>query len=89
MINNSYRGSKLIFNGQRAIDDTEPDDVIKSVWVSTALALILSLPSLAVFLSLLHLTNNVLVGGVTGFTTHFILLALSPRTSEVLLSLFD
>ncbi len=52
-MNNSYHGSKLIFNGQRAIDDTEPDDVIKSVWVSTALALILSLPSLAVFLTLI------------------------------------
>jgi hypothetical protein len=88
-MNNSYQVSKLIFNGQRTNEDTEPDDVIKSVWVSTALALILSLPSLAVFLTLLHLTNNILVGGVAGFATHFILLALSPRTSEVLLSLFD
>jgi hypothetical protein len=87
-MNNSYQVSKLIFKGQRVNDGTE-DDVIKSVWISTALALILSLPSLAVFLTLLHLTNNILVGGVTGFTTHFILLALSPRTSEVLLSLFD
>jgi hypothetical protein len=88
-MNNSYQVSKLIFNGQRANDGTEPDDVIKSVWISTALALVLSLPSLTVFLTLLHLTNNVLVGGVTGFATHFVLLALSPRTSEVLLSLFD
>ena len=88
-MNNSYQVSKLIFNGQRANDCTEPDNVIKSVWVSTALALILSLPSLAIFLTLLHLTNNILVGGVTGFATHFILLALSPRTTEVLLSLFE
>ena len=88
-MNNSYQVSKLIFNAQRANDGTEPDDVIKSVWVSTALALVLSLPSLAVFLTLLHLTNNILVGGVTGFATHFILLALSPRTSEVLLYLFE
>ena len=88
-MNNSYQVSKLIFNGQRANDGTEPDDVIKSVWVSTALALILSLPSLAVFLALLHLTSNILVGGVAGFATHFILLALSPRTTEFLLSLFE
>ena len=88
-MNNYYQVSKLIFNGQRANDGTEPDDVIKSVWVSTALALILSLPSLAIFLTLLHLTNNILVGGVTGFATHFILLALAPRTTEVLLSLFE
>ena len=88
-MNNSYQVSKLIFNGQRANDGTEPDDVIKSVWVSTALALILWVASLAVFLALLHLTSNILVGGVAGFATHFILLALSPRTSEVLLSLFE
>ena len=88
-MNNSYQVSKLIFNDQCANDSTAPDDIIKYVWVSTALALILSLPSLAVFLTLAQLTNNILVGGVTGFTTHFILLALSPRTSEVLLSLFD
>jgi hypothetical protein len=88
-MNKSSQGSKLIFNAQRTDDDIAPDDVIKSVWVSTALALILSLPSLAIFLGLLHWTNNILVGGVMGFTTHFILLALSPRTSEVLLALFD
>jgi hypothetical protein len=50
-MNNSYQVSKLIFKGQRVNDGTEPDDVIKSVWISTALALILSLPSLAVFLT--------------------------------------
>jgi hypothetical protein len=88
-MNNSSQCTKLIFNGQRANDDTAPDDVIKSLWVSTALALILSLPSLAVFLSILQWTDNILVGGVAGFTAHFILLALSPRTSEVLLSLFE
>jgi hypothetical protein len=88
-MNNSSQRTKLIFNGQRANDDTAPDDVIKSLWVSTALALILSLPSLAVFLSILQWTDNILVGGVVGFTAHFILLALSPRTSEVLLSLFE
>jgi hypothetical protein len=35
------------------------------------------------------LTNNVIIGSLTGFATHFILLAVSPRTSEALLSLFD
>ena len=88
-MNNSSQRTKLIFNGQRANDDTAPDDVIKSLWVSTALALILSLPSLALFLSILQWIDNILVGGVAGFTAHFILLALSPRTSEVLLSLFE
>jgi hypothetical protein len=83
-MSNSLRGSRLVFSEQRLKDYT-----IQSIWVSTALALILSLPSLGIFLGLIHLTNNVIIGSLAGFATHFILLAVSPRTSEALLSLFD
>jgi flagellar biosynthesis protein FliR len=85
----SYTKSKLVFGTQRALENTSPDTALKSFWVSTALALILSLPCLAIFLGLLHLTDNIVIGVVTGFTTHFVLLALSPRTSQILSSLFD
>jgi hypothetical protein len=85
----SYTKSKLVFSRQRALDNTSPDTALKSFWVSTALALILSLPCLAIFIGLLHLTDNMVIGVVTGFTTHFVLLALSPRTSQILSSLFD
>lgn len=80
---------KLVFNGQRAQDNASPYALLKSLWVSTALALILSLPSLAIFLGLLHLTDNMIIGTVAGFTVHYVLLALSPRTSQILSSLFD
>lgn len=80
---------RLVFNGQRALDNASPDTVLKSLWVSTALALILSLPPLAIFLGLLHLTDNMIIGTVAGFTAHYVLLALSPRTSQILSSLFD
>jgi hypothetical protein len=78
--------SRLVFSRQRALDT---DTALKSFWVSTALALILSLPCLAIFLGLLHLTDNIIIGVMTGFTAHFVLLALSPRTSQILSSLFD
>ena len=80
---------RLVFNGQRALDNASPDTVLKSLWVSTALAMILSLPSLAIFLGLLHLTDSMIIGTVAGFTAHYVLLALSPRTSQILSSLFD
>ena len=86
---NSRAKSRLVFSRQRALGNTSPDTALKSFWVSTALALIFSLPCLAIFLGLLHLTDNVIIGVVTGFTTHFVLLALSPRTSQILSSLFD
>lgn len=81
--------NKLVFNRRRALDTASPDAVLKSLWVSTALAMILSLPSLAIFLGLLHLTDNMIIGTVAGFTAHYVLLALSPRTSQILSSLFD
>jgi hypothetical protein len=81
--------NKLFFNRQRALATASPDAVLKSLWVSTALAMILSLPSLAIFLGLLHLTDSMIIGTVAGFTAHYVLLALSPRTSQILSSLFD
>ena|SRR5215211_5722204 len=83
------RTSKLVFISRRIDNWTTPDDMLKSTWVSTAFALMLSLPSLGIFLGLLSLTNNIIVGSLSGFTVHFILLALSPRISQALLSLFD
>ncbi len=84
-----FYSKKLVFNRQRALDKASPDNLLKSLWVSTALALILSLPSLAIFLGLLHLTDNMIIGTVAGFAAHYVLLALSPRTSQILSSLFD
>ena len=83
------RTPRLVFSSRRINNERTPDDVLKSIWVSTALALVLSLPSLGIFLGLLCLTNNIIVSSLSGFTIHFILLALSPRLSQALLSLFD
>jgi hypothetical protein len=83
------RTSRLGFNSRHVDNGTTPDDMLKSIWVSTALALMLSLPSLGIFVGLLSLTNNIIVGSLSGFTVHFILLAISPRVSQALLYLFD
>jgi hypothetical protein len=51
------RMPRLVFNSRRINNERTPDDMLKSIWVSTALALVLSLPSLGIFLGLLCLTN--------------------------------
>jgi putative Mn2+ efflux pump MntP len=81
--------TKLVFSSRRINSETTPDEVLKSIWVSTALALMLSLPSLGIFLGLLLLTNNIIASSLSGFTFHFILFALSPRISRELVSLFN
>jgi hypothetical protein len=88
-MSSNIRVSRLIFTNQRLNEAGSPAGMLKSMWVSTAIALILTLPPLGIFLGLLHFTNNMILGSMIGFATHFTLLAFSPRTSEALLSLFD
>jgi hypothetical protein len=88
-MSSSVRISRLVFSDRRSNEVGSPAEELKSMWVSTAIALILTLPALGIFLGLLHLTNNMIVGSMIGFATHFTLLAVSPRTSEALMSLFD
>jgi hypothetical protein len=88
-MSSSIQVPRLDFSDRRSNEVGSPAGELKSMWVSTAIALILTLPALGIFLGLLHLTNNMILGSMIGFATHFTLLAFSPRTSEALISLFD
>ena len=87
-MDSTQNGSKPIFAHQRSQNIT-PDILVKSFWVSTCLALILTLPPLAVFLSLVHGNDNILMGSILGFGLHFILFAFSGKISNALSSLLD
>ena len=80
--------SKLVFASQR-IDNVDPDVVVKSFWVSSALALILTLPALGIFLGFYYNGGNLIIGAVVGFGLHFALLALSERITSLLSKLFE
>ena len=58
--------------------------VVNTVWVSTFLALILTLPALGIFLGIYFTTSNLVVGAVVGFGIHFVTLAFSERISKKL-----
>ena len=81
--------TELKFQSQR-IDQLPPDILIKGGWVSTAMALILTLPPLALFIGL-HQTVDVNVGVAAGigFGIHFGLLAFSRKISKLIGSLFE
>ena len=79
---------KLLFSNRR-LENVSPDTVIKSLWVSSALALIMTLPPLGVFLTFYYNGGNILAGAVVGFGLHFVLLAVSERISNALSRLFD
>jgi hypothetical protein len=80
--------SKLVFSSQR-LENVDPDVIVKSFWVSSALAMILTLPSLGIFLGFYYNGGNLILGAVIGFGLHFALLAFSERITNTLSKLFD
>jgi hypothetical protein len=74
---------KIIFNNERN-NNLTPELLIKSVWVSTSLAFILTLPALGIFLTVFESGASLAVATITGFGLHFVLLAFSGRISTIL-----
>ncbi|HET8720082.1 MAG TPA: hypothetical protein VFM64_03705 [Candidatus Nitrosotenuis sp.] len=58
------------------------ETIVNTIWVSTFLALILTIPPISIFLGIYFSTSNVLAGAVIGFGLHFVILAFSDRISK-------
>jgi hypothetical protein len=72
------------------VNNSMAEFILKSFWVSTALALILTLPPLGLFITIFQNTaGNLLPASIIGFSLHFVLLAISPKLSSTLISLID
>lgn len=71
------------------LDNLTPDFMVKSAWVSTAVALILTLPPLGLFIALFQSTENLFVAVPVGFGLHFVLIGLSGKISSALSTLFE
>ena len=61
------------------------DVLVNTLWVSTILALILTLPSVGIFLYVFLETGSWLTGTLLAFGIHFVILAFSERISNFLL----
>mgnify|MGYP006992674784 CR=1 FL=1 len=55
------------------------DVLVNTLWVSTILALILTLPSVGIFLYVFLETGSWLTGALLAFGIHFVILAFSER----------
>jgi len=62
--------------------DITTDLIFTTIWKSTILALIFTVPALGVFLGIYYTTDNLIVGGIVGFGIHFITLAFSSKISK-------
>jgi len=61
-----------------------PEILIKTIWISTMMAMIFALPSLGLFLGIYFGTGNLIIGVVAGFGVHFVIFAFSDRISKFL-----
>ncbi len=68
---------------------TSTEIVTKTIWVSTFLAMILSLPPLGLFLGIYFLTGNLIIGAIVGFGVHFVILVFSSKISKFLTSIMS
>lgn len=63
--------------------------VTNTIWTSTFLAMILSLPPLGLFLGIYFGMGNLIVGAIVGFGVHFITLAFSNKISKFLTNIMN
>lgn len=60
------------------------ETVINTIWVSSFLAMIFSIPPLGLFLGIYFGTGNLILGAVVGFGAHFVTFAFSSKISKFL-----
>jgi hypothetical protein len=60
-----------------------------TIWISTFLAIILSLPPLGLFIGIYFLTGNLIIGAFVGFGIHFITLVFSSKISKFLTNIMS
>ena len=63
--------------------------IINTIWISTILAMIFTIPALSIFLGIYYSTGNLVLGAVLGFSTHFVALALSGKISKFLIKIMN
>jgi hypothetical protein len=63
--------------------------VINTIWISTFLAMIFTIPALGIFLGIYYGTGNLVLGAVLGFGAHFVALIFSGRISKFLTKIMN
>jgi len=67
-----------------------PTEVLfNTIWISTFLAMIFTIPALGIFLGIYYGTGNLVLGALLGFSVHFVALALSGRISKFLVKIMN
>lgn len=72
-----------------SFENLTPELVARSMWMSTALAMIFALPPVGLFIGLYQAGVNIGIAAAVGFGIHFAILAFSKKISAGLVKLFE
>lgn len=62
----------------------DSETFLRTIWVSTFLAMIFTLPALGIFFAVYHYTQDLIISAIVGFPAHFVALAFSGKISKFL-----
>ncbi|WP_428325215.1 hypothetical protein [Nitrosopumilus sp.] len=65
------------------------ETVINTIWVSAFMAMIFSLPPLALFLGFYFWVGELVIGAIVGFGVHFVTLAFAGKISKFLTNIMS
>ena len=71
-----------MFKSTKKKTDVSAEVLVKTIWISSFLAMIFTLPPLGLFLGIYFTTENLILGAVLGFGSHFVILAFSGKISK-------
>ncbi|QUC64703.1 hypothetical protein NsoK4_09895 [Nitrosopumilus sp. K4] len=69
--------------------DISTETVINTIWVSSFMAMVFSIPPLGIFLGIYFGTGNLIIGAILGFGVHFVTLAFSSKISKFLTNIMS
>ncbi|AFS81657.1 hypothetical protein NKOR_09030 [Candidatus Nitrosopumilus koreensis AR1] len=73
-----------MFNPSKKKTNVSAEVLVNTIWVSSFLAMIFTLPPLGLFLGIYFITGELVIGAVIGFGVHFVILAFSGRISKAI-----
>jgi Zn-dependent protease with chaperone function len=78
-----------VFRIRKRKSEISTEILVRTIWVSSFLAMIFALPALGIFLGIYYTTDNLVLGAVLGFGTHFITLIFSEKISKWLVRILS
>jgi len=63
--------------------------LVNTIWISTFLAMIFTIPALGIFLGVYYGTGNLVLGALLGFSVHFVAFAFSSKISRFLTKIMN